>query len=67
MDQILEGLKGDSKADGIVVFCKSKEEHDRNLMNLMEGTTETGIVLNRDKSTIEQRISFFGYMNKGTG
>lgn len=55
------------KAGGNVVFCESKEEHDRNLKNLMEGTTETGMVLNGDKSTIEQKRVSFGYMNKGTG
>lgn len=69
MDQILEGLKGIvSIADNIVVFGEDEEDHDRNLVKLMERAVETGILFNSDKCTIKQRsVSFFGnmYTDKG--
>ena len=69
LDQILEGLDGVvSIADDMAVYGASEEEHDRNLINLMERATKTGIVFNSEKCTIKQTsISFFGnlYTDKG--
>ena len=69
MDQILEGLRGVvSIADDIAVFGENEEEHDRNLINLMERAAEAGVVFNSDKCTIKQKsISFFGnlYTDRG--
>lgn len=69
MDQILEGLRGVvSIADDIAVYGENEEEHDRNLINLMERAAEAGVVFNSEKCMIKQSsISFFGnlYTDKG--
>lgn len=69
MDQILEGLRGVvSIADDIAVYGENEEEHDRNLINLMERAAEAGVVFNSEKCTIKQsNMSFFGnlYTDKG--
>lgn len=69
MDQILEGLHSViSIADDIVVCGANEEEHDRNLINLMERAVETGLVFNSDKCTIKQKsISFFGNLYTDDG
>ncbi len=69
MDQILEGLQGViSIADDVAVCGVDEEDHDRNLISLMERAAETGLVFNSDKCIIKQQsISFFGnlYTDKG--
>ncbi|KAL0203245.1 hypothetical protein M9458_001263, partial [Cirrhinus mrigala] len=62
MDQILEGLHGViSIADDVAVCGVDEEDHDRNLISLMERATETGLVFNSEKCIIKQQsISFFG-------
>lgn len=69
MDQILEGLDGVvSIADDIAVCGKNEEEHDRNLVNLMERAAEAGMVFNSDKCMIKQNsISFFGNLYTQSG
>lgn len=57
MDQILEGLRGViSIADDVTVCGVDEEDHDRNLISLMERAAETGLVFNSDKCIC---ISFF--------
>lgn len=60
MDQILDSFQGMvSIADDIAVYGENEEEHDRNLINLMERAAEAGTVFNSDKCTIKQSsISF---------
>ena len=69
MDQILEGLNGVvSIADDIVVFGVSKEDHDRNLVNLMNRAAEKGLVFNSTKCHINQSsVTFFGNIYTAEG
>jgi hypothetical protein len=62
MDEILEGLSGcASITDDICVFGKDEEEHDKNLLALMEAAKRHGLVFNSEKCAIKEKsISFFG-------
>ena len=62
MDQILEGLQGVIAIhDGITIYGKGDEDHDANLITLMERAKETGLTLNSKKCSIGQdSVSFFG-------
>ncbi|CAJ1081766.1 uncharacterized protein LOC101165124 isoform X1 [Xyrichtys novacula] len=69
MDQILKGLQGVvSIAGDLAVYGANEEEHDMNLINMMEQAAELGIVFNSEKCTIKHNsISFFGnlYTDRG--
>ncbi|XP_071944705.1 uncharacterized protein [Antedon mediterranea] len=55
MDQILEKCIGATGiADDVAVFGKTEEEHDRNLMDLMETAREYGLVFNAEKCEIKR-------------
>jgi transposase InsO family protein len=62
MDQILDGLPGViSIADDITVYGTSEEDHDKNLVKLMDRAREKGLVFNPNKCLIKAReIPFFG-------
>ena len=63
MDQILEGLQGVIAIhDDITIFGKGDEDHDANLIALMERTKETGLTLNSKKCSKfgQDSVSFFG-------
>ena len=62
MDEVLENLEGVvGIADDVCVTGKTEEEHDENLMNLMEIACEKGLVFNSKKCMIKKEsISFFG-------
>ena len=61
MDQILEGLQGVIAIHDITIFGKGDEDHDANLIALMECAKETGLSLNSKKCSIGQdSVSFFG-------
>ena len=62
MDQILEGLPGVIAIhDDITIFGKSDDDHDTNLIGLMECAKETGLTLNSKNCSIGQdSVSFFG-------
>ena len=62
MDQILEGLQDVIAIyDDISIFGKGDEDHNANLIALMECTKETGLTLNSKKCSIGQdSVSFFG-------
>lgn len=64
MDQIVETLQGCINiADDICIVGKTAEEHDRNLIALMERARESGLVFNSDKCIIKQSsIPFFGHL-----
>ena len=69
MDEILEGLDGIiSIADDVGVCGATAEEHDVNLLKLMERAAQRGLVFNSKKCTIKRdSILFFGniYMSEG--
>ena len=60
MDQILDGLQGDTSiADDIVVFGADEEDRDKNLHHLMKRAEEKGLVFNPEKCKIkEENIKF---------
>jgi len=62
MDQILEKVSGaDGIADDVVVHGATEEEHDENLIHLMNTAKEEGLVFNSDKCIIKaEGIDFFG-------
>ena len=62
MDQILEGLPGVIAIhDDITIFSIGDDDHDANLIRLMECAKETGLTLNSKKCSIGQdSVSFFG-------
>ena len=62
MDQTLEGLQDVIVIhDDITIFGKDDEDHDANLIALMEPAKETGLTLNSKKCSIGQdSVSFFG-------
>ena len=69
MDVILnrcEGVSGIS--DDIVVYGSTEEQHDKNLINLMNVAREEGLIFNSGKCQIKTKeITFFGrkYTDKG--
>lgn len=69
IDETYEGL--DSVAaivDDILVFGKTKEEHDANLRTVLMRTHEKGVCLNPDKSvTCVPEVSYFGHKLKRGG
>lgn len=69
MDEILEDLEGVvSIADDVCVTGKTEEEHDQNLVNLMERAKSKGLVFNSDKCAIKQEsITFFGNVYSAKG
>ena len=62
MDEILENLEGVvGIADDVCVTGKTEEEHDKNLIRLMERAQEKGLVFNSKKCMIKRdSIAFFG-------
>ena len=69
MDEVLENLEGVvGIADDVCVTGKTEEEHDKNLMNLMERACEKGLVFNSKKCMIKKEsISFFGNTYTASG
>ncbi|GFS21366.1 Pol polyprotein [Elysia marginata] len=62
MDQILERCPGTlGVSDDVCVFGRTEEEHDKNLLNLMEVSRAKGFIFNSTKCAIKQpKISFYG-------
>ena len=62
MDQILEGLNGVIAIhDDITIFGENDDDHDANLITLMERAKQTGLTFNSKKCFIRQEsVSFFG-------
>jgi len=55
IDQILEECPGTiGIADDIAIFGKTEEEHDRNLITLMNEAKKNGLVFNSEKCMIIQ-------------
>lgn len=69
MDRITEQCEGCvSIADDLIIFGTSEEEHDRNLIKLMEVSKKEGLVFNSNKCTIKKSsINFFGALYTSSG
>ena len=60
MDKILEKCPGTiGLIDDVIVYGKMKEEHDRNLSNLMRIAKTEGLCFNSEKCTIDQKQIHF--------
>ncbi|GAB1608626.1 hypothetical protein Ahia01_001147000 [Argonauta hians] len=69
LDQALEKLQGViGVSDDIIVHGETKEDHDKNLKNLLELCRRVGLRLNRKKAEIrKQEISFLGHLITSDG
>ena len=65
----LAGLKGvKNAADDILVFGKTREDHDKNLYELLLRLLEAGITINKKKCVFgAKEVSFFGQWVSGKG
>ena len=63
VDETYEGLQGVTAiVDDILVYGKSKEEHDSNLRAMLQRSRERGVKLIPEKSTIcAAEVSYFGH------
>ncbi len=63
VDETYEGLQGVTAiVDDILIYGKTKEEHDTNLRAMLQRSRERGVKLNPDKSTIcATEVSYFGH------
>ena len=63
LDSVYIGLPGVTGiADDMIIFGKSKLEHDRNLLQFLETTRKNGLVLNKSKLQFKkQEVHFFGH------
>lgn len=68
-DMNLEGLEGVvGIADDVCVMGRTEEEHDRNLIALMDRAVQKGLVFNSQKCLIKQKkIEFFGNIYSAEG
>ena len=69
LDSVYIGLPGVTGiADDMVIFGKTEEEHDRNLILFLETTRRNGLVLNKKKLQFKkEKVSFFGHRWNSTG
>ena len=63
MSKVLSGIPGCRNiADDIIVFGKSKEEHDEALHNVLTRLLESGLTINRSKCKFRKSsVDFFGF------
>lgn len=63
VDEAYEGLPGVAAiVDDIIVYGRTKEEHDANLRAMLMRTRERGIKLNKEKSVIcVPEVNYFGH------
>lgn len=63
VDETYEGLQGVTAiVDDILIYGKTKEEHDTNLRAMLQRSRERGVKLNPEKSTIcATEVSYFGH------
>ena len=69
IDEILENCPGTiGIADDIVCFGKTEEEHDQNLLTLMNEAKQHGLVFNSNKCQIKKsQIEYFGIVLGSNG
>ena len=63
LDAIYIGLPGVTGiADDMIVYGRTEEEHDKNLIRFLETTRQNGLKLNRQKLQFKKNeVSFFGH------
>ena len=63
LDSVYIGLPGVTGiADDMIVYSKTEEEHDRNLILFLETTRRNGLMLNKPKLQFKKKeVSFFRY------
>ena len=65
MDMILEKCPGTiGLIDDVIVYGKTKEEHDRNLHNHMRIAQTEGLCFNSEKCAIDKKTNTFFIYNK---
>ena len=69
MDAVIKGLPGvRSYQDDLLVFGKTKEEHDGRLMKLLQVLQTRNVRINMEKSLIGVRqLKYLGYVIDGQG
>ena len=69
LDSVYIGLPGVTGiADDMVIFGKTEEEHDRNLILFLETTRKNGLILNKRKLQFKkEEVSLFGHRWNSTG
>jgi len=69
IDRILSGLQGvRAYQDDIFVFGRDKDQHDRNLLELLRILNKYNVKINARKSEFSlQRLKYLGYIVDGTG
>ena len=63
LDSVYIGLPGVTGiADDMVIYGRTEEEHDRNLILFLETTSKNGLILNKKKLQFKKEVvSFFGH------
>ena len=69
LDSVYIGLPGVTGiADDMVIYSRTEEEHDRNLILFLETTRNNGLILNKRKLLFKkEEVSFFGHRWNSTG
>ena len=69
MDQCFEGLDGVvTIVDDILVFGKTREEHDQNLKAVLTRSLKKGIILNEDNIEVGMsQVQYFGHLLTADG
>ena len=69
MDIIMEQCHGTLNiADDVAVYGKNVQEHDKNLINLMDVARKHGLVFNSKKCALKQsQIEFYGMIYSASG
>ena len=68
LDSVYIGLPGVTGiADDMMIFSRTEEEHDRNLILFLETTRKNGLILNKRKLQFKkEEVSFFGHRRNST-
>ena len=62
LDSIFLGMQGVTGiADDMVIYGKTEEEHDKNLIHFLETARKNNIKLNKEKVQFKREVSFFGH------
>ena len=67
--ELLTGLPGfNNISDDIIVFGKGKDEHDRNLRDVLQRLHDNNLRLNKDKCLFSKsEVSFYGHIFSSSG
>ncbi|MET0104994.1 MAG: RNase H-like domain-containing protein [Sedimenticola sp.] len=69
VNEVFEGLPGVAAiVDDILIYGRTRDEHDRNLRNVLDRARDKGICFNPDKMTIGvNELPFFGHIISDKG